>query len=100
MVRFLAGRVLQSIVLLIGVSLLLFLMMHLMPGGPMAQYAHQPGITKKTLEAIARSYGLDQPVTTQYFDWLSHAIRGEFGYSYLYDLPALQVVLHRLPATL
>ncbi len=100
MSRFVAKRLLQSIPVLIGISILLFFLMHAIPGGPLALYIRQPGMTKARLAEIAALYGLNKPVWVQYVAWLSKAVRGDFGYSYLYGQPALQMMLQRWPATL
>lgn len=96
---FIVRRLVQSIPVLFGISILLFVLMHAMPGGPMAMFHNVPGMTRAELKAIAASYGVNQPVWTQYVDWLGNAVRGNFGYSYIYDLPAAQMMLQRIPAT-
>jgi peptide/nickel transport system permease protein len=83
-----------------GISILLFFLMHAMPGGPLAMFSHEPGMTHKELAAIAASYGVNKPVYQQYLDWLGNAIHGNFGYSYIYGVPAAQMMIERIPATL
>ncbi len=97
---FIVRRLAQAVPVLFGISLLLFILMHAMPGGPLASFMHQPGITKKELAAIAASYGVNQPIMVQYVDWLGNAIRGNFGYSYAYGQPAARMMLERIPATI
>ena len=97
---FIVRRVAQSIPVILLISLLLFLMMHAMPGGPLAMYVHEPGMTKEMLHQISVDYGLNAPVWVQYFKWLGHAVQGNFGYSYVYGVPAATMMLQRLPATL
>lgn len=75
-------------------------MMHAMPGGPLAMYSHQPGMTKALLNQLKENMGLDKPLWVQYGHWLLNAVQGNFGYSYNYGVPALHMVLQRLPATL
>lgn len=96
---FIIRRLLQAVPVVFGISILLFLLMHAMPGGPLAMYAHQPGMTRQALNQIAAAYGINQPVWVQYVDWLGHAVQGNFGYSYIYQLPAAQMMLQRMPAT-
>ncbi|MCL6453891.1 MAG: ABC transporter permease [Alicyclobacillus sp.] len=93
-------RILQAIPVLFGISILLFFMMHAIPGGPMAMYEHQPGMTKELLAQIKANFGLDKPLWVQYWNWVRGAVQGNFGYSYSYGQPAIQMVLQRLPATL
>ncbi len=97
---FVVRRLAQAVPVIFLISLLLFFMMHAMPGGPLAMYVHQPGITKAMLEQIRIDYGLNQGLWTQYVDWLAKALRGDFGYSYVYAQPAAAMMLQRLPATL
>jgi peptide/nickel transport system permease protein len=96
---FVVRRLGQAVPVLFGISILLFFLMHAMPGGPLAAFEHQPGITRQDLARIAASYGVNQPVIVQYWDWLKNALQGNFGYSYAYAQPAAQMMLQRLPAT-
>jgi len=97
---FIFRRVLQAIPVIFGISLLLFFMMHAIPGGPMAMYQNQPGMTKELLAQLKANLGLNQPMWVQYWHWIGGALRGNFGYSYTYGVPAIRMVLQRLPATL
>lgn len=97
---FTVRRVAQAIPVALGISFLLFFMMHAMPGGPLAMFLHQPGMTKARLAALAAAYGLNHPVWVQYVDWLQGAVRGNFGYSYMYGQPATFMMLERFPATM
>lgn len=96
---FIVRRLVQSLPVLFGISILLFFLMHAMPGGPLALFVHQPGMTHKELDAIAASYGINKPVWVQYALWLGNALHGNFGYSYIYEVPAGQMMLERIPAT-
>jgi peptide/nickel transport system permease protein len=96
---FIVRRLAQSVPVLFGISILLFFLMHAMPGGPLALFVHQPGMTHAELNEIAAAYGINQPVYVQYIDWLGKAIQGNFGYSYIYGLPAAQMMFQRIPAT-
>lgn len=97
---FIFKRILQSIPVLFGISLLLFFMMHAVPGGPLAMYIHDPGMTKQLLHQLETNLGLNQPLWVQYVNWLWGALHGNFGDSYTYGIPATQMVFDRLPATL
>ncbi|KUO96331.1 ABC transporter permease [Ferroacidibacillus organovorans] len=100
MFSFIIRRLLQSIPVLLGISLLLFFMMHAIPGGPLAMYDHEPGMTKELLAQLKANFGLNKPLWVQYLNWLGGALQGNFGYSFSYGVPALQMVLQRMPATL
>jgi peptide/nickel transport system permease protein len=58
------------------------------------------GATAEQQQAFRREYGLDQPLVVQYWSFVSHAVRGDFGKSLQYDSPAMEEVLSRAPATL
>ncbi len=92
-------RVLQSIPLLIGVSIIGFALMHLAPGGPLAVYTLNPTITNQDIERIRIVLGLDQPVHIQYFKWASGMFTGNWGYTFFGGRPVLHVILERMPAT-
>ncbi|MCV4626420.1 diguanylate cyclase, partial [Escherichia coli] len=76
-----ARRVLSSIPLLLGVSILLYAVLHLAPGGPLDVYADNPSVSPEALKNLGRELGLDQPVPVQYLRWLRALLRGEWGYS-------------------
>ncbi len=97
--RFIFHRLLQIIPLLIGISLISFLVMHLAPGDPTAMFV-DPRVRPEELARIRSNWGLDKPLLLQYFFWLGNALRGNFGYSYGDYQPVLNVILERLPATL
>lgn len=97
---FLARRILGSVPLLIGISIILFGVLNLAPGGPTDVYAEIPGVSAETLENLKRELGLDQPVPVQYVRWLGAAVRGEWGYSIRTGRSVATDVRERIPATL
>ncbi len=97
--RYLIQRVLGAIPLLIGVSLIIFAILHLAPGDPLSVYAENPAVTKEALDNIRESFGLDRPLPEQYVRWFTSFIRGEWGYSMRTNNPAFDDALSRLPAT-
>lgn len=86
--------------LLLGVSLILFGVLHLAPGGPLDVYADNPSVTPLALEQMKRAFGLDQPIPVQYVKWVAAFIQGEWGFSIRTAQPVVQEVLARIPATL
>ena len=92
-------RLVQSAVIFLLITMLLFLLAHLMPGGPLAMYAHTPGITAAQLARLRRNFGLASPLWQQYVTWFVNAIHGNFGYSYFYGQPAITMVWQRIGAT-
>jgi len=83
---FIIRRFLQAIPVVLGVSFLVFMMMHLLPGDPaiiMAGEAADPA----QIEQMRRNLGLDQPVIVQYFRYITNAVRGDLGRSIRTDMP-------------
>ncbi len=100
MFRYLLRRILTSIPLLLGVSMILFGIIHLTPGGPLASYVFIPDLSPEQLEAIKDSMGLNRPVYVQYFYWLKGVLQGDWGASYVDGRQVLTIVLEKLPNTL
>lgn len=100
MTGFLPRRLAQSVVLLWLVSVIGFAVVHLAPGGPLAQFTLSPGMTAAELHRIAHQMGLDRPLPVQYWEWLRRILAGNWGRSYQDNQPVLWVIGQRLPATL
>jgi peptide/nickel transport system permease protein len=100
MLRFLLHRLVQSAVLLLGVSVIGFALMHLAPGGPMALYTLNPTVSAQDIERVKVLFGLDQPVYVQYLKWAGGMFTGNWGYSFFGGQQVREIVLGRLPATL
>jgi peptide/nickel transport system permease protein len=93
-------RLAQSLVLLVLVSMIGFALVHLAPGGPMAQFALTPGMSQAALQQIAHQMGLDQPLPLQYAHWAGHLLTGDWGRSYRDQQPVLAIIASHLGATL
>jgi len=93
-------RLAQSVILLCIVSLVGFTLLHLVPGGPLSQFANTPGMTEADLRRLAAQLGLDRPVMVQYLDWAGGLLVGDWGRSYRDNSPVLLVIASRLGATL
>ncbi len=93
-------RLLQMIPLLVGISLLIFLIIQAAPGGPETVYlATGRFVNMEVIEAYKRKLGLDQPIYIQYLKWIGAALTGDFGFSYTSSRPVIDVIMERLPAT-
>lgn len=91
-------RVLQSLLTILGASILVFIMVRVVPGDPvqiLASHALPPEI----IEQQHQAFGLDKPLPVQYAIWLGRAFQGDFGVSWRFGVPASQVILERFPAT-
>ncbi len=97
---FIVRRLLGAIPLLFGISLILFTIVHLAPGGPLDVYADNPSVSPEALQQIAARYGLDQPVPMQYVLWLKAMVTGDWGFSIRSGKPVLGEILVRLGPTL
>ncbi|MCE7027181.1 ABC transporter permease [Jiella avicenniae] len=100
MLRFLFGRLWQSLVLLVIVSVIGFAVLNLAPGGPLSQFALTPGMTQAQLARIAHQMGLDRPLPVQYWEWFTRLLQGDWGRSYRDNQPVLSVIWSHLMATL
>ncbi|TXC70201.1 ABC transporter permease [Sphingomonas ginsenosidivorax] len=98
--RVLLTRLASAIPLLLGISLLLFLVVHLAPGGPLDVYADNPSVTPAALERLSAAYGLDQPLPVQYGLWLKAMLTGDWGFSIRTGRPVLTELVERLGPTL
>lgn len=100
MTRYVLNRLGQSLLLLVGVSIIGFALMHLAPGGPLAVYTLNPTVTALDIERVKHQFGLDQPVYVQYFKWAGGLATGNWGYSFFGGRPVASIVIERFPATL
>lgn len=100
MTGFILRRLGQSLVLLVLVSMIGFALLHLIPGGPLSQFALTPGMKAAELQAIAHQMGLDRPLPVQYAEWAWRILVGDWGRSYRDQQPVLGIILSHLGATL
>jgi ABC-type dipeptide/oligopeptide/nickel transport system permease component len=96
--RYLAQRLALLVFVLLGVSVLVFLVTRLTPGDP-ARVLLGPRATDEEVARLRATYGLDQPVYVQYATWLTHVIRGDFGDSIQLHRPVAAEVVERFRAT-
>jgi peptide/nickel transport system permease protein len=92
-------RIAQSAVTLLGVSVLVFVILRVLPGDP-ARMLLPDGAPESAVRELNRQLGLEKPLLVQYGLFLRSVVRGDFGQSFQYRAPALAVVLERLPATI
>ncbi|MCB0044952.1 MAG: ABC transporter permease [Caldilineaceae bacterium] len=99
--RYILRRLVQMIPLLLGISIIIFLVIQAAPGGPETVFLGQGRfVDPEIMEKYRQRLGLDQPIYVQYLRWIGAALRGDFGYSYTAARPVSQMILERLPATL
>ena len=98
MARLIAFRIAQAIPVMFVVAVLTFLLMHLLPGDPATIIAGDMA-DQAAIEQVRRDLGLDQPVTTQLWLWVTNLVQGDFGRSLMLNQPVAEAVLQRLPVT-
>lgn len=91
-------RIFGAVPVLLGMSFLVFLLMQLAPGDPVTLLLGEDAEPHE-IEQVTREWGLDQPIVVQYWQFLTQAVRGNFGESMRYGEPVTQLVAERLPAT-
>jgi peptide/nickel transport system permease protein len=99
MIRAIVRRIVAAVPLLLLISVAVFGLLHLVPGGPLAVYLANSDVRPEDLERLRRSLGLDDPLWRQYVKWLAGFVQGDWGYSYSDGRPVLERVAERLPAT-
>ena len=100
MFRFVVRRAAQAIPLLFVVSLLVFALIHAVPGGPLSLYLDNPNVRPQDIERLRRALGLDRSLAEQYWSWLTSFVRGDWGYSFADGRPVIARIAERIPATL
>ncbi len=99
MIRYTVSRLLQAIPVLFGISIVVFLLVRLIPGDP-AIAALGSRATPQLIARVRDQLGLDLPLWQQYFNFLSHALTGDFGISFFYQQDVWLITVERLPITL
>lgn len=112
MTTYLVRRLLLIVPTLLGISLACFILIQLVPGGPVEEMIHriqgfssERGGGAKTISAaevqnIKAYFGFDQPAYKRFLTWLGNLVRGDFGRSYIYHGPVLGVILSKMPISL
>lgn len=96
--QFLARRVLYSLVVLVGVLVVVFALVHLVPGDPV-RIALGTRYTPEAYHTLRSASGLDRPIVEQFFSYMGSALTGDLGVSFRNGDPVMVTLLERLPAT-
>jgi peptide/nickel transport system permease protein len=96
MINYIVRRILQAVPTLLVVSMVLFSILHLAPGGPMAIYASSPNVDQAALDRIEERLGLNDPIPVQYAKWLAGMITGDWGLSYKFGREVADVLGERI----
>jgi peptide/nickel transport system permease protein len=97
--RYILVRLLLAIPTLVGVSIVLFVVLHLAPGGPEAMLIGDQ-FNEEMAAAARRNLGLDRPLPVQYATWLQTLLRGDLGHSFFSGVPVSDVIGQRVAATI
>ena len=100
MSRYLLRRLLISVPVLLGISIVLFSILALAPGDPFAELALNPNVPPEVRFNLRKQFGLDDPLVLRYVRWFTAMVQGDWGYSFVSRLPVQQLILQRLPTTL
>jgi len=100
MIAYIIRRVLLSIPLLLGISILVFGILQIIPGGPLGHYMRVQGANPEDIAILKKQLGLDQPAPIQYINWLTRWLKGDWGKSYITREPVLDIIAFRLPNTM
>ena len=100
MIHYLLRRLLEGVPLLLGITLVVYLVLVSIPGGPLAAYRNNPSVRAEDLARLEKQLGLDRPVYVRYALWLEKFVRGDWGYSYVTRQPVLPMIWERFQNTI
>lgn len=100
MISYTLKRIAMAIPTLVGVSLVTFLLLRLVPGGPVQAILGVASTNPAAVAAVTKDLGLDRPLYEQYFIWLGKALSGDFGMSTQFRVPVAALILPKLQNTL
>jgi peptide/nickel transport system permease protein len=98
--RFVARRLMQSALLLFAVMTASFFLIRIAPGGPEAALVNNPRISREAMDRVRERFGLNDPLPVQYLRWMQNVAVLDFGRSYAYQLPVVEVIAQRVWPTL
>ena len=96
MLAYISRRLVHMVPLLLGISLISFIIIQLAPGDFLTQQALNPQVSAERIAQERARFGLDKPVYVQYFIWLKNALRLDFGHSFSYRVPVFRLIGARL----
>ncbi|MGN6305015.1 MAG: ABC transporter permease [Mesorhizobium sp.] len=99
LLRLTLSRLLTTLITLIGVAVIVFVVIRVVPGNPIAMML-PPGASAADIDRLKALYGLDKSIAEQFLIWFGNVLHGDFGTSITTRQPVLSLVLDRLPATL
>lgn len=100
MTRYIARRLIQSIPLLILISIVMFAILQVLPGGPLTAYEQNTNISAADYQRLVNQLGINDPLPVKYAKWAWNILQGNWGYSISTQRPALVEIADRFPNTL
>jgi peptide/nickel transport system permease protein len=100
MTRYLIRRIFEALPLLLLISLAVFVILQLLPAGPLSVYEGDPTMTREDLKRLEERFGLNDPIPVRYVKWLGTMVHGDLGYSLVTHQPVVVMIGDRLPNTL
>jgi peptide/nickel transport system permease protein len=104
MASYILRRLIQAVPIILGISVITFLIVYLTPGSPVDKF-RSPRVTPETIQNLIHLYGLDQPLPVQFWNWFTHFWKfpwdnTAWGYSFTDGLPVRDKIYARIPSTL
>ncbi len=100
MLKYVLRRLMLSIPVLFGVSILSFIIIQAAPGDFLDQFRMNPAFSAERVDAMVQEFGFDKPIVVQYFNWLFQVLKGNWGLSFQYHQPVFNLIWQRLNSTL
>lgn len=100
MSKYVVRRLIQAVPLLLIISFTVFVLMQLIPGGPLAAYENNPNLSPEDLARLKTEMGLDAPIHARYITWLGQVLQGDLGTSLVSKRPVLGEIGERIVNTL
>jgi peptide/nickel transport system permease protein len=98
--RYLLRRLLESVPLLFLITVAVFIVLQLLPAGPLSVYENDPALTAQDLQRLEERFGLHEPIPVRYVRWLGAVLQGDLGYSLVTQQPVIKMIGDRLVNTL
>src|SRR5918911_598804 len=100
MTRYLARRLAEAVPLLLLITMAVFVVLQLLPAGPLSIYENDPSLTPQDLARLEERFGLHDPIPLRYLKWLGTLVRGDLGFSLVTQQPVAVMIGDRLLNTL
>jgi len=100
MLRYTLKRIFQAAFTLLGITLLTFVLLELMPGDPVSVMVQRQDASPEVIESLRARYGLNRPLYERYISYLGGILRGDLGYSFYWESPVVEVIKPRIGPTL